>query len=329
MLPDAEISRWCAAALGAGVRRVLFRAGHLAQVTGAELADGRQVVIKARPAQPRLAGCVAVQAHLAGAGFPCPSPLAGPDELGELALTAEALAPGGTQHLPGNGKAGGKASNGKADSGRADTHAAEAFASLLARLVALAPAPGRVPSLRPAPPWNAWDHAGSRVWPDRDDEGRDLNAAPGPGWVDAAAGQVRERLLGCADPPVIGHGDFESQNIRWAGGEPLAVHDWDSVIAQPETAIAGLASAVWPAAGGPGEAATVEQSAAFLACYQDRAGKRWTGDQLCDAWAAGLWVRLFNARKDAAGGGGPQLSRLAGEIGERLARAGLPEQAPP
>jgi hypothetical protein len=27
------------------------------------------------------------------------------------------------------------------------------------------------------------------------------------------------------------------------------VHDWDSVIAQPETAIVGLASAVWPAAG--------------------------------------------------------------------------------
>ena len=28
------------------------------------------------------------------------------------------------------------------------------------------------------------------------------------------------------------------------------------------------------------------------------------------AWTAGLWVRLFNAKKDAADGGGPQLDRL-------------------
>jgi len=41
------------------------------------------------------------------------------------------------------------------------------------------------------------------------------------------------------------------------------------------------------------------------------------------AWTAGLWVRLFNAKKDAADGGGPQLNRLATEVAERLARAGL------
>jgi hypothetical protein len=41
------------------------------------------------------------------------------------------------------------------------------------------------------------------------------------------------------------------------------------------------------------------------------------------AWAAGLWVRLFNAKKDAAQGGGPQLDRLGAEVSQRLARAGL------
>jgi hypothetical protein len=30
------------------------------------------------------------------------------------------------------------------------------------------------------------------------------------------------------------------------------VHDWDSVIAQPETSIVGLAAAVWAATGGTG-----------------------------------------------------------------------------
>lgn len=32
------------------------------------------------------------------------------------------------------------------------------------------------------------------------------------------------------------------------------------------------------------------------------------------AWAAGLWVRAFNAKKDAADGGGPQLT-LLGSMG--------------
>jgi hypothetical protein len=100
------------------------------------------------------------------------------------------------------------------------------------------------------------------------------------------------------------------------------VHDWDSVIAQPEVAIVGLA-AVWPAAGGPGEAATLGQTADFLGPYQAAAGAGWAARQLQMAWAAGLWVRLFNAKKDAADGGGPQLDRLAGEVAGRLSCAGL------
>jgi len=129
-------------------------------------------------------------------------------------------------------------------------------------------------------------------------------------------------MTGCAGTPRIGHGDWESQNIRWTAQErPLAVHDWDSVIAQPETAIVGLAAAVWPAGGGDQDAATVGQSADFIDSYQAAAGKRWTQRAVQDAWAAGLWVRLFNAKKDA--GAGPQLDGLAGEIAERLSLAAL------
>jgi aminoglycoside phosphotransferase (APT) family kinase protein len=131
------------------------------------------------------------------------------------------------------------------------------------------------------------------------------------------------RLSASAAPACVGHGDWESQNIRWSGGQPLAVHDWDSVIAQPEAAIVGLAAAVWPVAGAPGEAASVAQSAEFIVGYQQAAGRQWTGHEVQDAWAAGLWVRLFNAKKDAAADGGPQLDRLAGEIGDRLVLAAL------
>jgi hypothetical protein len=303
VLDEALLADWCDRYLGARPARVLFRCGHLSQVIAAELADGRRVVIKARPSDPRIAGCIAVQAHLARAGFPCPVPLAAPAQVGGLTVTAETLVPGGSQ-LPAEG-------------------GAAAFAALLARLIGSAPGPAVVPALGPSPPWTGWDHPGVRLWPDRDDQGRDLNDAPGPAWIDDAARRVRERLNPPAAPACIGHGDWESQNIRWAGGQPLAVHDWDSVIAQPEPAIVGLAAAVWPAAGAPGEAATVAQSQEFIASYQLAAGRGWTGREVQDAWAAGLWVRLFNARKDAADGGGPQLDRLAGEIRARLALAAL------
>lgn len=320
MSDDSLILAWCGNALGSAPKRVLFRSGHLSAVLGIELDDGRRVVVKARPRDRRIEGCVAVQRHLARSGYPCPEPLAGPDVVirpdttgrpdaagagttAGLLATAETLIAGGGQLPSGTGAA--------------------PFAELLARLVAQAPAAGSVPSLAPSPPWTAWDHPGPRVWPDRDDRGHDLNQVPGPAWVDDAARQVRDRLRAREAPVRIGHGDWESQNIRWSGGAPLAVHDWDSVIAQPETAIAGLAAAVWPAAGAPDEAATVAQSADFLAVYQAAADVRWSEQDIGDAWAAGLWVRLFNAKKDAADGGGPQLARLAGEAGERMSRAGL------
>lgn len=297
------LSAWCDDVLGAAPSRVLFRRQHLSQVIAVELADGRSVVLKARPFEARIEGCVAVQAAVARAGFPCPAPIAGPALLHGHAVTAETLIPGGTQ-LP-------------ASAG------ATPFAALLARLITTAPPVQSVPPLTPSPPWTGWDHPGRLLWPDRDDQGRDLNTVPGPAWIDQAAELVRQRMSDWPAPPRIGHGDWESQNISWHHGEPLAVHDWDSVIAQPEEAIVGLAAAVWPAAGGPGEAASIGQTDDFLAAYQHAADVTWTTLQVQLAWAAGLWVRLFNAKKDAANGGGPQLDRLAAEIPERLARAGL------
>jgi hypothetical protein len=198
VLDEAAVNRWCERSLGSRPARVLFRAGHLARVTGVVLADGRAVVVKARPWAPRIAACMAVQAHLAAAGFPCPAPLAGPEVIGGVGVSAEAFVPGGAQLSPGSG--------------------AGPFAALLARLVAEAPPAAAVPGLAPSPPWAGWDHAGPGLWPGRDDRGRDLNQVPGPAWVDDAARHVRERL---ADYPArlqVGHGDFESQNIAWHEG---------------------------------------------------------------------------------------------------------------
>jgi Phosphotransferase enzyme family len=303
VLDDALLGDWCLRYLDAPVKRVLFRSGYLSEVVGVELLSGLHVVVKARPFQPRIAGCLRVQAELARAGFPCPQPLTEATRVRDLTITAETAMLGGRPLPPGGGAA--------------------PFAALLARLIKSAPTPASVPRLTPSPPWTGWDHPGLRLWPDLDEHGHDLNMVTGPEWIDDAARRVRERLTSTPGYVCIGHGDWESHNIRWADGDPLVVHDWDSVIAQPETAIVGLAAAVWPREGGADQTASVAQTADFITSYQHVAGREWDTLEIRDAWAAGLWVRLFDAKQEAAEGGGPQVDRLASDIDERLCLAAL------
>ena len=303
MLGDALLADWCLRYLDMPLNRVLFRSGYLSDVVGVELSSGLRAVVKARPFQPRIAGCLQVQAALAGVGFPCPEPLTVATRVHSMTVTAETEMPGGSP-LP-------------------TEQGAAPFAALLARLIASAPAPAAVPSLMPSPPWTGWDHPGRRLWPDLDEHGQDLNIVAGPEWVDDAAGRVRERLTSTLGRVCIGHGDWEPQNIRWTGRDPLVVHDWDSVIAQPETAIVGLAAAMWPREGGSDPIASVAQTDDFITSYQRFVDREWEALEVRDAWAASLWLGLVFAKQEAAEGGSQQLDRLAGEIDERLHRAAL------
>ena len=303
VLDDVLLTDWCLRHLGASVERMLFRSGFLSDVVGVELSSGLRAVVKARTFQPRIAACLHVQAALARVGFPCPEPLTGVTRVHGLTVTAEREVPGGRPLPPEAGAA--------------------PFAALLARLIATAPVAAAVPSLTPSPAWAGWDHPGRRLWPDLDEHGQDLNLVGGPEWVDDAAGRVRERLTSTRARVLIGHGDWASQNIRWTGNDPLAVHDWDSVIAQPEAAIVGLAAAMWPSEDGSDVTASVAQTADFIANYQLHAGREWSRSEIRDAWAAGLWDRLIYVKQDTAEGGGEQGDRLATEIDERLDCAAL------
>jgi hypothetical protein len=299
-----RLSEWCARWLGARPAQILFRQRHLSVVTGLRLADGREVVVKARPSGARVHGCHEVQRRLWQAGFPCPQPLAGPASLGDLLATAEAYVPGGAQLEPSPG-------------------APRRFAEALADLIRLAPPVESVPSLAPAPPWVGWDHDQPGIWPIPDDRDADLNVVPGPAWLDEAGARARWRLRQHEGPLMVGHGDWESQNIRWLGRRLHVVHDWDSAISLPEPALVGAAAGVFPASGGPDESASLEETAAFLAAYEATRGCPWTDDERQVCWAAGLWVQSFNARKEALDGpDGPMQHRLLREAQERLRLAG-------
>ncbi|MER7272999.1 phosphotransferase [Dactylosporangium sp. NPDC000244] len=319
MIPHAAIGAW----LGSDVTGTLRTTGNLAVVHVLRLADGRAVVVKARPAEDRLLGCAHVHRHLWRAGFPCPEPIAGPTRFGELAVSAEmaveptagpaagpavsttrreAVWPASTSgplgttgdgHEKPVGEACGGFDAGAEVAGAGVAGAAECSA-LLARLIEMAPRVRDTPSTTPSPPWVRWHHEEGPIWPWPDDRDVDLHAEES--WHDAAALAVRARLRRFAAEPVIGHCDFESHNIWWRGDVPLAVHDWDSVVAEPEAVIVGVAAAMWPAGDGRW-GATLQESGEFLDGYQRASGRRFNREEIEAAWAAGLWIRLFNAKK--------------------------------
>lgn len=297
VVDPASLAAWCELHLGSPAVEELFRDGHLARVVGARLADGRQVVVRVRPAAPRIAGCTQVQRRLYQSGYPCPQPLAGPVPFGEYEASAEGYVPGEVM-LPGSGRA------------------AQPFAAALAQLVDLAPRPEEVSSLAPGPPWTAWNHDQGGLWPWPDDQDVDLNQVGGPDWIDAAGRDARRRLEEGHDEPVIGHGDWWMENLRWHGSRLLVVYDWDSVIADSEAVIAGLAAAIYPGL------ATVTETRDFLAAYAAARGRPFSPGELQRCWAAGVWTRAFDAKKQHSAGQ-PVVSLTEGEARERLRQAGM------
>ena len=303
LIQGDALAAWCERWLSVQPTSVLFEVAHLSIVTGLRLADGREVVVKARPPAHRIQACVHVQRHLWAAGFPCPEPLAGPHPLGTLTATAEAFVPGGTRLEPG------------ADSPRL-------FADALAVLVRLAPPVAALPTFAAPPAWVFWDHNQPGTWPLPDDRDDDLNRHPEPAWLEEVGRRVRCRLVQCRKPPVVGHADWEEPNLRWIDRRLHVVHDWDSVVSRPEAAIAGVAAAVCPTFGGPGTT-TLEESDAFLRAYEQGRCQPWSLDERQVCWAAGLWIRAYNAKKATLEGtGGALLERLASEAAMRLRLAG-------
>ena len=280
---------------------MLFEVHQVSTVFGLRLAGGADVVVKARVDDGRAVSCVAAQARLARRGFPCARPLTPVTGVGSLAVHAEEFRPRG-EVLAG-------------DSPEVAACYAEVFARLMAELADVAVAPPL-----PNPPWVRWDHADSGVWPAigfLDDQDQSVV----PAYVADTAERARRRILAAGLTCVLGHADFEAQNLRWHGLQVWAVHDWDSLAWQPEAALAGAACGSF-ASSGPPTLAPVESSEAFLVAYQDIRGRIFTAAEREIAWAASVWMAAYNAREMALRGdttvGG---DALRAQAAERLRRA--------
>lgn len=292
---------WCVDQLGNEPVSVLFERRSLSAVFGLQLADGRDVVVKAREDDRRAASCVAAQAQLAERGFPCARPLTPVVGVGALAVHAEESRPGG-ELLRGN-------------SPDVAVRYAAVFAWLMAELAHVTVAPPL-----PNPRWTRWDHTDPGLWPTIDflDE-RDQSTVPE--YVVETADRARKRMLAADLPCVLGHADFEAQNLRWHDGDVWAVHDWDSLAWQPEAALVGAACGAF-ASISPPTLAPIESSSAFLAAYQDLRGRRFTVKEQEIAWAASLWPAAHNARWEALHGDTPKsCEAVRVQAAERLRQA--------
>jgi len=299
-LPD-WLPAWCLDHLGGEPADVLFQLHQVSTVFGLRLPGGTDVVVKARADDGRAASCVTAQARLAERGFPCARPLTPVVGVGSLAVHAEEFRPGG-EVLHGH-------------SPEVAARYAEAFARLMAELAEVTVAPPL-----PNPPWVRWDHTDPGVWPAIDClDDRDQSVVPV--FVVDTAARARGRLLAAALPCVLGHADFEAQNLRWHGREMWAVHDWDSLAWQPEAALAGAASGSFASAGPP-TLAPIESSEAFLVAYQGIRRRLFTAEEQEIAWAASLWMAAYNAREEALHGDTPVCrDAIRAQAAERLRRA--------
>jgi len=199
--------------------------------------------------------------------------------------------------------------------------AAARSASLLGELMTRIESIAAHPPL-PKPEWVRWDHDGAGLFPPnlRHDESAAKTTLPA--LIEDTARRAGGRLQRASLSPVVGHADWETQNLRWNGTEPHVVYDWDSLAWLPEAAIVGAAAGAFASAEVP-TLAPLESSMAFLDAYELSRGRTFSAEEREVAWAASIWPALHNARGEVLYGVAPvALRALEQQAEERLALAG-------
>ena len=279
------LDSWARDRLGSAIAGVRFRAGRIDAVWGVELQDGRAVVIKAHRTPVDLDAAEATieaQLVLAAAGFPCPVPLAGPDQVEGRVLTAETLLAGARPD------------------GR-DPAVRRLLADGLARHIEILRArPDLVPRAGSGPSWCRYQGG---PWPVPHDTLVDFRSTlAGFEWLDAFGQRAAEQVLDNREAAkiLVGHADWYAGNTTVLDGLLVGTFDWE-LVADTEAVIAGFAAASYAASPtGGGGLSTPEEVTAFLRDYEAVRGQPLSGRERRAAAAAAAWILAFNARWQAA-----------------------------
>lgn len=303
---DQLVLTWCERELGPGTLEPITPAdgGQMSRIFRFETAANTSMAIKVRDDYPaRVDGCLKVQQLAAESGLPCARPITAVQTLANgLVVSGEEWRPGG-EIMTGDGP-----------------QQASRSAALLARLMRTLE-PCSPEGLGPPPPWMHWNATGGSLWPPTNHPIDQMNQALVHAWVSERAERVSERLRPFVLPDVVGHGDWEAQNIRWKGHGAWAIHDWDSLVGLPEAAIVGTASGAFASARTP-TLAPIRSSAAFIRAYEQARDRTFSDNERQMAWAASLWPALHNARGECLFQSPPvATTALAAQAAERLAIA--------
>jgi hypothetical protein len=265
-----------------GVQTVLFRAGRLAAVYGLQLTNGAQIVAKVYRAADleRLAVVVACQRLLVDASYPCPAPLDGPVEVEGHVVVLEALLDVG---------------------GRGDAHVAttrQAMAHALSEQIRILRSVPQLQSRLLTPP--GWADYASGPWPTPHDPIFDFTTTPdGFEWLEHIATLATEALGPRQSPDTIGHCDWVCQNLRFNQDGVCAAYDWDSLLAETESVLVGIAAGAFTEGSITGtQAPTPQEVVAFLSEYDATRPHPFSKREQIAAAAAATWVLAYNARCD-------------------------------
>lgn len=285
-----SIERFCIDALGAAVVRCLFWRSHQGSVSGVQLADGRQVVIKAYPSTAdqgsiqsfkdlaHLTATHRVQRFLVEHGFPCPPPILGPTPIERgYALVEKVVAIGELVDAH-------------------DPAIRRAMAETLARLVMLTRELGPIPDLAPR-------HARGIVWPTPHHAMFNFDAtAAGAAWIDELARSAQPALAADPSPLVIGHMDWRTEHFRFVDGTVGVVYDWDSLAYTSEVEVVGVAAAMFTATWDMPVLVSPrpEETGAFITEYESACGRRFTPTEQEALFAQVTYTRAYSARAEHA-----------------------------
>ncbi len=284
-LSRAAIDAWVRSALhrltGARQVRTLFRAGRIDAVYGVQTADSRRLVVKLhRPPADLVARSAVAHAQrtLAGAGFPCPRPIAAPARLDGVVVSVETMLEGG-----------------RVVSGR-EPRVRRAMAAGLAEHVAiLSTCAGLAESIGAPPAWCGY-HGGP--WPVPHDDVFDFTHTPaGYEWLDDVArraGEILNRDRSRQDRRVVvGHADWYCGNLRFDGDRLVGAVDWD-LVADTAPIIAGLSAGGYLSDGTP----TPDDITAYLNDFEAASTGTFAARDWSSARAAAVWMIAYNARCD-------------------------------